>query len=123
MPFAVAESTLESLEWARLIDELRTCCRTPQAHLLLSGSATETLFGADENEVRTHLRETTEARSLIDRDAIPPLGGCADLKASLAHALRGFVLEPEQLMDVRTTLEAMHATHDFFDHHREQARR
>jgi DNA mismatch repair protein MutS2 len=121
MPFAVADSTLESLEWTRLIDELRTCCRTPQGHLLLAGSETEALFGADENEVRTHLRETTEARSLIDRDAIPPLGGCADLKASLAHALRGGVLEPDQLMDVRATLEAMHATHDFFDHHREQA--
>ena len=120
MPFNVAESTLESLEWARLIDELRTCCRTPQGRRLLSESSDESVFAADEGDVRTRLRETTEARSLLDRDAITPLAGCADLMASLAHAEKGGVLEPAQLIDVRTTLDAMHATLRFFDHHREQ---
>ena len=93
-----------------LIDELRTCCRTPQGHDLLSDSSDRSLFEADENAVRTRLRETTEARVLLDREAIPPLGGCADLGISLTHAEKGGVLEPAQLMDVRRTLEAIHAT-------------
>jgi DNA mismatch repair protein MutS2 len=120
MPFEVAESTLESLEWARLIDELRTGCRTPQGRMLLSESCDESLFAADESAVRERLRETTEARNLLDRDLIPPLAGCADLTASLTHAAKGGVLEPTQLIEVRSTLEAMHATLHFFDLHHEQ---
>jgi len=122
MPFDVAESTLESLEWARLIDELRTYCRTPQGRTLLSEACDESLFAVDESAVRERLRETTEARNLLDRDLIPPLGGCTDLMESLGHAEKGGVLEPIQLIEVRTTLEAIHATLDFFDHHREQTR-
>jgi DNA mismatch repair protein MutS2 len=120
MPFDVADSTLESLEWARLIDELRTCCRTPQGRARLSESSGESVFAADERDVRARLRETTEARDLLDRAAIAPLGGCADLAASLSHAEKGGVLEPAQLIDVRTTLEAIHATLRFFRHHHEQ---
>lgn len=121
MPFHVADSTLESLEWAILIDELRTCCRTPQGRDLLCESSDRSPFEADERDVRTRLRETTEARVLLDREAIPPLGGCADLGIGLAHAERGGVLEPAQLMDVRTTLDAIHATLRFFDHQRDDA--
>lgn len=120
MPFDVADSTLESLEWARLIEELRTCCRTPQGRKQLSESSDEAIFASNENDVRARLRETTEARNLLDRDAIAPLGGCADLTTSLAHAEKGGVLEPAQLIDVRTTLEAIHATLRFFEHQHEQ---
>lgn len=120
MPFDVAESALESLEWSRLIDALRMGCRTPQGRLLLQGSSGESIFGADEGVVRTRLRETTEARRLLDCDLIAPLGGCADLMTSLAHAEKGGVLEPVQLIEIRTTLEAIHATLRFFERHREQ---
>jgi len=120
MPFDVAKSTLESLEWARLIDELRSCCRTPQGRRRLAESSDESVFAADEAGVRKRLSETTEARNLLEQDAMAPLGGCADLDASLTHAEKGGILEPAQLIDVRTTLEAMHSTLRFFDHHREQ---
>jgi len=121
MPFDVADSTLESLEWARLIEELRACCRTPQGRKQLSESSDEAIFALNENDVRARLCETTEARNLLDRDAIAPLGGCADLTTSLAHAEKGGVLEPAQLIDVRTTLEAIHATLRFFEHQQTQA--
>jgi len=39
MSFTVAQSTLESLEWARVVDELRTFCRTPQGRLRLAEGA------------------------------------------------------------------------------------
>lgn len=123
MPFDVADSTLESLEWARLIDDLRTCCRTPQGRLLLSEANRKNIFEADEGGVRARLGETTEARLLLDRGALAPLGGCVDLVAGLRDAEKGGVLEPVQLIDVRTTLEAIHSTIDFFAHHRDQTPR
>ena len=119
MPFRVEDSTLESLEWARLVDELRTGCRTPLGRRRLSDSLDRRIFEADEEGVRTRLRETTEARWLLDREAIAPIGGCQDLDDGLRHVEKGGVLEPAQLIDVRNTLEAMQATRRFFDHQRE----
>ncbi len=121
MPFEVAESTLESLEWARLLDELRLSCRTPQGRLLLSEASPESVFCADETAVRARLRETSEARSLLDVDAIAPIGGCADLTTPLAHAERGGVLESEELLDVRKTVEAIHSTQRFFREHADRS--
>jgi len=119
MPFEVAESTLESLEWERVTDALRTCCRTPLGALLFSKSSKHSLFEGSEDEARTRLAETSEARALIDQDAIPPLGGCADIASALVQAEKGGVLEAAQLIDVRRTLEAMHSTLDFIDRRRD----
>jgi DNA mismatch repair protein MutS2 len=117
MAFSVAQSTLESLEWSRVVEALRTDCRTPQAGLRLEGADSTGLFESEEQDVRKRLRETSEARALLDREALPPFGGCADLREALAYATRGGGLEPTQLIDVRTTLEAIHAIRDFFEHH------
>lgn len=116
MGFKASRSTLESLEWARVIDELRGACRTPQGRLRLEQTGDDGgLFESSEAGVRARLRETSEARQLLDRDERPPFGGCADLRSPLAHAIRGGVLEPAQLLDVRATLEALHATRRFFE--------
>lgn len=117
MAFQASQSTLESLEWGRVIDELRGACRTPQGRLRLdeTGGDDGGLFESNEAGVRARLRETSEARQLLDRDERPPLGGCADLRSPLAHAIRGGVLEPTQLLDVRATLAALHATRRFFE--------
>ncbi|HPG28767.1 MAG TPA: endonuclease MutS2, partial [Myxococcota bacterium] len=106
MPFEVAQATLESLEWSRITDALRAVCRTPQGRLLLAESSGHDVFEADEGGVRARLRETDEARALVDRDTLPPLAGCIDLRAILARAAKGGVLEPAELLDVRSTLAA-----------------
>ncbi len=121
MPFDVTKSTLESLEWGRLIEKLRACCRTPQGLGLLSSDSDDGDFAADEDGVRERLRQTTEARELIDRDLVAPLGGCTDLSADLQHAERGGLLEPSSLIDIRSTLEAMHETRRFFENQRQRA--
>lgn len=121
MPFKVADSTLESLEWAQVTDALRACCRTPQGRLLLEDKSGEAIFETRDEAARTRMRETTEARQLLDHDAMPPLGGCADLAASLAHAEKGGILEPVSLLDVRATLEAIHATRHFFERREEES--
>jgi len=115
MAFKASQSTLESLEWARVIDQLREACRTPQGRLRLEEGGAGGLFESDEAGVRARLRETSEARQLLDRDERPPLGGCADLRSLLAHAVRGGVLEPLQLLEVRATLEVLHTTRRFFE--------
>lgn len=126
MVFKASQSTLESLEWARVIEGLQGACRTPQGRLRIEASEGddgpedaglfESIFESSEAGVRARLRETSEARQLLDRDERPPLGGCADLRSPLAHATRGGVLEPTQLLDVRATLEALRATRRFFEH-------
>jgi DNA mismatch repair protein MutS2 len=123
MSFEVAESTLESLEWERVTDALRMCCRTPLGPTLIGHASDRFLFEEDEADVRARLGETSEARVLLDQDAIPPLGGCEDVAASAGLAEKGSVLEPSQLTDIRRTLEAMAATLHFFDRRRDSAPR
>lgn len=123
MPFEVARSTLESLEWERVTDALRTCCRTPLGTLLLTESSANDLFEREAEGVRARLDETSEMRALLDQDAMPPLGGCADIASVLGHAQKGGVLEAAQLIDVRHTLEAMHATAGFFERRRDTSPR
>jgi DNA mismatch repair protein MutS2 len=120
MGFNVSQSTLESLEWTRVVDELRAGCRTPQAHRHLSGAAGNEIFEQQEAGVRSRLQETSEARALIDRETPPPFGGCRELDASLSLAEKGGVLESAALVDIRTTLEALHETRDFFERRRDE---
>lgn len=118
MPFEVAESTLESLEWSQIADALRIACRTPIGALILAESSAAGLFEATEEGVRERLAETSEARALLDHDEPPPLGGCADVRDSLGRAEKGGVLEAAELSEVRRTLEAMRSTQHFFDRRR-----
>lgn len=121
MPFEVAESTLESLEWARITAALRIACRTPIGARLLAESSAHDLFEPTEEGARARLAETSEARALLDADEPPPMGGCADLRPAIARAEKGGVLEAAELAEVRRTLEALHATLRFFDRRREVA--
>lgn len=119
--FEVAPSTLESLEWSRITDRLRACCRTPIGARVLAESSADAVFEATESGVRARHAETGEARALLELDAMPPIAGAVDLRAALARAEKGGVLEGAELLDVRRTLEAMHATLRFFDRRRDEA--
>ncbi|MBW1882333.1 MAG: endonuclease MutS2 [Deltaproteobacteria bacterium] len=120
MGFKVSQSTLESLEWTRVVDELRAGCRTPQAHQQLGGAAGNEIFEQQEAGVRRRLQETSEARALIDAETLPPFAGCRDLEASLSLADKGGVLESAALIDIRTTLEAVHETRHYFERRRDE---
>ncbi|HCW51783.1 MAG TPA: endonuclease MutS2 [Clostridiales bacterium] len=50
-------------------------------------------------------RETSEARSLLDRGEGVPLGGLRDIRPFLADARAGALLEPSQLLDIVQTCE------------------
>jgi DNA mismatch repair protein MutS2 len=123
MNFTVSTSTLESLEWSRVADALRSHCRTPLGQVRLANTAHDVLFEVTEQGVRLRLAETSEARHLFDRDLLPPLGGCRDLAEAIGLARKGGVLESSMLLDVHSTLEAMHATQQFFERHRDECPR
>ena len=121
--FKVTDSTLECLEWSRLVDRLRACCRTPIGTALLAEYSSTDLFELRESGVRARQAETSEVRALLDADAMPPIGGCADVRIAVAQAEKGGVLEPTELLEVRATLNALHATIEFFDRRRDEAPR
>ncbi len=115
MGFAVSRSTLEALEWGRILGELRALCRTPQGRLRLAEGSDTALFETQEAEVRARLRETSEARTLLDHESPPPLGGCRDVSTALSLAEKGGVLEAPVLLDVRSSIEALDETRRFLE--------
>jgi len=147
MSFRVAQETLEALEWPKVVELLREQCRTAQGRAWLreaektmaaensaaSGSSgappslrrlnSPLLFPATLAGVRERLGETDEARALLDADQPPPLGATADLADALARAEKGGVLEIAQLVEARSTLEALRHTAGFLCGRAEQAPR
>jgi len=112
--FEVDRGTLESLDWARVADALRIACRTPIGAALVAESSGDDLFERTSTGVHARIAETSEARALLDDDAMPPIGGCAEIRPSLAHAEKGSILEAAELIDIQNTLETIHATQKFF---------
>jgi DNA mismatch repair protein MutS2 len=58
----------------------------------------------DPNEVRYRQAETTEAQRLLDHKPDTTLGGVHDLRPLIQNAVRGARLLPQDLLDVRDTL-------------------
>lgn len=142
MAFAVSPKTLDSLEWPRVVDRLRGNCRTPRARELLEECAhgqdptapphtdeqatgkwiqSLKLFPDGRQEVALRLRETTEARALLDADLVVPLGGIAEMEPAFTRAQKSGAIPGLQLLDVRSTLVALHETRRFFAAHAERA--
>ena len=117
MSFRVTQKTLESLEWPEVARRLRHECRTPQQQTGNSFSE----FAEGLGEVRTRLSETSEARALLDGDHVAPLAGVADLQAAFQHAEKSGTLMPQQLLEVRSTLVALHETKRFLEANSEPA--
>ena len=59
---------------------------------------------ADEEIIRRRQRETSEARTLLDRGEEIDLGGASDLRPLLKKASIGSVLTPLELLSIRETL-------------------
>jgi DNA mismatch repair protein MutS2 len=58
------------------------------------------------SEVEDRLGETAEARRYLDTHGGLPLGGAHDVRSLAAGAERGSVLQPTDLLDIRSTLRA-----------------
>jgi len=75
--------------------------------------APQPLFAQSLEAVLALLRETSEARLLLDQGQTPPVGGLGDLEPTLRRLGKGGVLGPRELLDLRATLSALHATERF----------
>ena len=104
MSFHVTQKTLESLEWPEVARRLRAECRIPQQPIGNSSAD----FAESLAEVRSRLAETSEARVLLDSDRVAPLSGVAELQPAFLHAGKSGTLVPQQLLEVRSTLVALH---------------
>jgi DNA mismatch repair protein MutS2 len=69
----------------------------------------------DLEETRRRLTETTEARTLLSLVPGLTIGGAHDMRPSVAAASRGAILEPNQLLDLKSTLLASRALRRRFD--------
>jgi DNA mismatch repair protein MutS2 len=117
MTFRVSDKILARLEWPDLLERLaahthsargRARCTPPH-----DGAAPQTLFAQSLEAVLGLLRETSEARLLLDQGQAPPVGGLGDLEPTLRRLGKGGVLGARELLDLRATLSALHATERF----------
>ena len=68
-----------------------------------------------ETELECSIRETTEAREILEHMGTPPLVSMKDLRAMIRMAVSGSFLMPEQLEYLRTVLAAVRRLKRFLD--------
>ena len=98
------DRTLEILEFTKIRNHLTALVTTP-----LGKRLAETLRpGTVLESVRYDLRETTQMRTLWEINREPPLDGVKDLSEVIQRSrVPGAMLEPEELQDIGSTLEAV----------------
>lgn len=99
----ISLQTLETLEFPKVRERLA-------AHTAFSASrelALELLPSTDAIEVARALRQTTEARRLLDDYPDVSVGGARDVRPAAGHARRGGTLEGSVLLEVAATLASM----------------
>jgi len=75
---------------------------------------------SDLTEARQRQRATSEARHLLSLRPEVTVGGAHDVRSPAGRAARGAVLEPEELLDLRSTLISARTLSRMFERHREQ---
>ena len=68
-----------------------------------------------ENELRKQLRDTTDARNLIEKIGTPPLQNISEIKDILLIAEKGDCLTPYQLERVERVLAAIKRLKDYLE--------
>jgi DNA mismatch repair protein MutS2 len=91
--------TLQVLEYPKILERLRTFCDFSASMEL--ARALEPTDSYDLAQAR--LAETSEARKLFSIQDIG-IGGAHDIRSAVDLAARGGVLDPQQLLDVKSTL-------------------
>jgi DNA mismatch repair protein MutS2 len=95
--------TLDDLGWPTYVDHWAKRCATARGAACVRGFA---LF-ADAAAARARAAEISEARGLSARDAKLPLGGIADIAASIDRVRKAAALDAAELVAVATTGQAL----------------
>ena len=91
--------TLHVLEYDKILERLKSYCDF-SASMDLARALQPT---ANFDEAQRLLNETTEARNLFTTNDIG-IGGAHDIRPAVDLAARGGVLDPQQLLDIKSTL-------------------
>ncbi len=91
--------TLHVLEYDKILERLKSYCDF-SASMDLAQALQPT---ANFDEAQRLLKETTEARNLFTVNDIG-IGGAHDIRPAVDLAARGGVLDPQQLLDIKSTL-------------------
>jgi DNA mismatch repair protein MutS2 len=125
MAFGVSDKVLARLEWPDLVARLAAHAQTPRGRARCAtphdGAAPLPLFADSLDAVLALLHETSEARVLLDQGQTVPIGGLSDLEPTLQRLGKGGVLGARELLDLRTTLSALHATERFLSRRANEA--
>ncbi|MEC9489020.1 MAG: endonuclease MutS2 [Halanaerobium sp.] len=69
---------------------------------------------ADRQFIEDRQKEVTAAREILIREDEPPFGGIRDIRSALKKAEKAIMLEPEELLDIRSTLYAARRMKGYF---------
>lgn len=103
--------SLELLGYREIIDQLKGHASTAQGKKLCS----ELSPYLAETELRRHMRETTQARELLDYVGMPPLPLMERVEEYLDRAVAGELLLPEQISQVGDFLVAVRRLKSYLD--------
>jgi len=92
--------TLHVLEYHKILERLKSYCDF-SASMDLARALQPT---ANFDEAQRLLSETTEARLLFSTNDIIGIGGAHDIRPAVDLAARGGVLDPQQFLDIKSTL-------------------
>src|ERR671929_49776 len=98
----IADKTLKTLEFDKILRQL-------EEHASFSGGKEAALAltpATDLSLARSLLKQTTEARTLLEAKPATHLGGARDVRAAVRRAEVGAVLTPAELLDIASTLSA-----------------
>ncbi|HUF38529.1 MAG TPA: endonuclease MutS2 [Anaerolineales bacterium] len=106
------EKTLKTLEYDKVLENLAARC----AFSASKGLALDWRPTAQPDTARDRQAETGEARRLLAQRPSTSIGGARDIRESAGAAAHGVVLDPNALLDVRSTLIAARELKRTFEH-------
>ncbi len=104
------QKTLKILEYPRILEALADQCHFNPAREM----ALELAPSTDLDEVNLLQQETAEALDLFTLHPGTTIGGARDLRPIVADAMRGMVLEPNRLLEVKDSLVAVRSLKRIF---------
>lgn len=96
----INEKTLQTLEFPKILKQISEHCSFSAGKELLIDLNPSTMI----EEARAWQAETAEVRHMLEEESAYNLGGVRDVRELAINAVRGVIIEPSNLLDIRYTL-------------------
>ena len=106
----LAEKSLKTLEYYTVLDRLADEAVSARGRELCRALRP----AADRDDAALWLRQTSDAKDMMVRQGSPTLGGIREVTGALARVEVGGVLNPRELLDVASLLQAARLTLGYF---------